>query len=109
MEWISVKDKLPQEYDIYYLVLSDSGCRECYTQEEHTHTLAYKQFRYGVARYSKANMHIVNWYREKGDNSWDCYAKDRFTECNLLDNEITHWMSFDNYPENPYENEKNEL
>jgi hypothetical protein len=96
MKWISIKDKSPEKYE-YYLVLARTECISCDKGESHTHKMNYKQYRYDVARWSQKDMTVVNWYKAKGDNSWDHCASDRFTECSLMDNEITHWMIFPNY------------
>ena len=98
MNWISVKDRFPTEYDKYYLVLSDKSCDSCNKNESHCHRLDFKRYRYDVARWSEKDIYLVEYYRAKGDHSWDNFANDQFTECHLLNNEITHWMPFNNEP-----------
>lgn len=96
MEWISVKDRLPTETGKYYLVMSYSYCENCNNNEDHSHRLDYIKYDYSVARWSKKDLYLVEYYRSKGDNSWDHYSYDRFTECKFTNDEITHWMSFPN-------------
>lgn len=99
MKWINVNDALPTEYQIWYLVLAQAPCDKCDKEEDHSHKLNFTRFRYSVAFWSPKDMHLVEWYRAKGDNSWDHWTNDHFTMSPLMHSEITHWMPFPNYPE----------
>ena len=98
MNWISVKDRYPEQDGLYYIVLVDRSCEKCISNESHPHRLDFRQYSYHVARWSQKDMHLVEWYKAKGDHSWDHCASNRFTECPIIHEEITHWMPFPNTP-----------
>ncbi len=73
MEWISVKDKLPEKYQI---VLVTDGKNIC---------LHYKQS-------------FWNW---EGDEGEDLYCRDCQVvneRCNIIEGTITHWMPLPKLP-----------
>jgi hypothetical protein len=81
---------MPSEYKLY-IVCKHIECNKCDNGIEHSHNLNFRQNRYGIARWSEKDPIIVAYYQSKGDHSWDYCSIDRWTECNLKDEEITHW------------------
>lgn len=98
MKWISVKDRLPMQTGVYYLVLSDKSCDLCIKNESHPHRLDFKRYTYGVARWSAKDLTVYNYYKDK-THDWDFCAQDHWSECMLSDAEITHWMPFVQEPD----------
>lgn len=71
MEWISVKNELPQKYD---RVLVTDGKEVC---------IHYKQS-------------SVNFADERGH---DLYCGGRYDDCNIHEGKVTHWMPLPHPPE----------
>ena len=97
MNWISVKDKLPEKYD-YYLVWAKE-CNDCIANNDHYHKLNYRYNRYTIALWCEKDMYLVEHKQRQGDHSWDSLVKD-YWSCSFTNEEITHWMPL---PEKPKE------
>lgn len=96
-EWISVKDRMPTEFGVRYLIAR--FCPKCIEKIDHGHHMVYRGPDMDIALWSAKNMTIVNWYNAQGDHSWDFCKEDRWAETCIPDEEITHWMAFPNFPE----------
>lgn len=98
MEWISVKDKLPDDYDAYYVVLATKKCGNCDKGVAHCHRLNFNRHSIEICSWAKADMNLVRYYKEKGDDSWDYAASDHWCNCCIDIDDITHWLKLPKLP-----------
>lgn len=98
MEWISVKDKLPKDYNRYYAVLITNPCSGCDANIPHLHKLNFVRHQYGIAQWAQKDLNLVKWYQDKGDHSWDHMANDRWASSSYTHEQITYWMPLPEAP-----------
>ena len=93
-EWILEQDEKPP-YETP--VLGWHTCESCRDNKEHRHNLLARSYPvHGpfIATYHKPDMTLVNYYRSKGDYSWDRYAEPYWSPI-----KPTHWKLIDSpYP-----------
>ena len=91
MEWISVKDRTPDDYDSLYVVM---------TVYNHApvRRLNQKPFKIELETWDKADMDLVKYYQDQGDHSWDWASKDHWCNCCLDDTEIAYWLKLPEHP-----------
>lgn len=83
MEWISVKERLPTKYQLYYLVRSEGDI--------HRPTLIEVSF------WDSGDKQLIDYYHKKNDHSWDFAGIDGWSgHIFHEDRKITHWMAFPN-------------
>lgn len=98
MEWISVKDRLPNDYDADYVVLvtniqpDENGIIPTWLR------LNVKAYELHIAKWDEADLTLVKFYQDRGDHSWDWAGKDHFCECDVDVDKITHWLKIPKYP-----------
>ena len=91
MEWIKCSDRLPDDYDGMYAVLT-------IYDDASILRLNQKPFRIALAMWYQADMDLVKYHQDKGDHSWDWAEKDHWADCYLDDTKITHWVKLPNRP-----------
>ena len=97
MKWISVKDKLPDDYDAYYIVLvtnirpDEDGIIPTWFR------IGFKPYELHIARWGR-EPELVKLYHDRKDFSCDLVAKDHFCECEADSDNITHWLKIPKHP-----------
>jgi hypothetical protein len=92
MKWIKIKDQLPTDYDIYYVVLVTNPCEGCDKNESHGHKLNFIRHEVHIANRSEKDPWFVEQSRKKGDHYWDNWLEDQWTDTDADDRYITHWF-----------------
>jgi len=91
MEWISIKDRLPDNYECDYLVLYLKPSQEIAR-------LNFKSYEIDIAQWDRSDMNLVNYHQNKGDHSWDWSAIDHWCGCSIDNALITHWLKIPDHP-----------
>lgn len=81
MEWISVKDKLPEPEQLVLAILNKPNIRFNYPYEENVLILYRREFPYITG-------HEINWVRPFGGETVDYNGR------------VTHWMPIPQLPKN---------
>ena len=99
MEWISVKDRLPDDYDADYIVLVTNLQRDEDGNIPACFRIGFKPYELQLARWSEKDLDLVKFYQERGDRSWDWAAEEHWSDCAADASKITHWFKIPKHPE----------
>jgi len=98
MEWISVKDRLPDDYDADYIVLATNIKADENGIIPTRFRIGFKPYELALAKWAQADPALVKFYQDRGDHSWDWAGVDQFSDCAVNMDNITHWLKIPKHP-----------